>query len=124
MDFLANENFPVNSIWFIRNAGHDVASIIENTPGVKDYAGHRWVSPCSTQQNCTRLIAERSCHDKLPYSRHGRKRCGDNYLHRLRRNYLKRIIVPWCENAFIKILRLKDLDGVVDGENKHQMSLN
>ena len=38
MDFLANENFPVNSIWLLRNAGYDVASIIEDTPGLKDYA--------------------------------------------------------------------------------------
>ncbi len=38
MDFLANENFPANSIWLLRNAGYDVASIIEDTPGIKDYA--------------------------------------------------------------------------------------
>lgn len=37
MDFLANENFPVNSIRLLRNVGHNVASIIEDTPGVKDY---------------------------------------------------------------------------------------
>jgi hypothetical protein len=37
MDFLANENFPVNSIRLLRNGGHNVASIIEDAPGVKDY---------------------------------------------------------------------------------------
>ena len=37
MDFLANENFPVNSIRLLRKVGHNVASIIEDTPGVKDY---------------------------------------------------------------------------------------
>lgn len=37
MNFLANENFPVNRIRLLRNAGHNVASIIEDTPGVKDY---------------------------------------------------------------------------------------
>ena len=36
MDFLANENFPVASIALVRRAGHDVASIIEETPGSKD----------------------------------------------------------------------------------------
>jgi len=36
MDFLANENFPVVSIKLLRNAGHDVASVIEETPGNKD----------------------------------------------------------------------------------------
>ena len=38
MNFLANENFPVNSIRLLRNVGHNVASIIEDTPGVRDYA--------------------------------------------------------------------------------------
>jgi predicted nuclease of predicted toxin-antitoxin system len=36
MDFLANENFPVLSIRLLRNAGHNVASVIEDTPGAKD----------------------------------------------------------------------------------------
>jgi predicted nuclease of predicted toxin-antitoxin system len=36
MDFLANENFPVFSIRLLRNAGHNVASVIEETPGNKD----------------------------------------------------------------------------------------
>lgn len=36
MDFLANENFPVFSIGLLRNAGHNVASVIEETPGNKD----------------------------------------------------------------------------------------
>lgn len=37
MNFLANENFPVVSIRLLRVAGHNVVSIIEDTPGVKDY---------------------------------------------------------------------------------------
>ena len=36
MDFLANENFPLFSIQFLRNAGYNIASIIEDTPGAKD----------------------------------------------------------------------------------------
>ena len=36
MDFLANENFPVVSIRLLRNAGHNVASVIEESPGEKD----------------------------------------------------------------------------------------
>lgn len=38
MDFLANENFPVYSLRLLRNAGHNVASIIEDTPGINDCA--------------------------------------------------------------------------------------
>lgn len=37
MDFLANENFPIISIRILRCVGHNVVSIIEDTPGVKDY---------------------------------------------------------------------------------------
>jgi hypothetical protein len=36
MIFLANENFPVAGIRLLRNAGHNVASIIEDSPGEKD----------------------------------------------------------------------------------------
>jgi len=36
MDFLANENYPVAGIRLLRTAGHDVASVIEETPGDKD----------------------------------------------------------------------------------------
>ncbi|MGR3177000.1 MAG: DUF5615 family PIN-like protein [Candidatus Anammoxibacter sp.] len=36
MDFLANENFPLYSIKLLRNVGHNVVSIIEETPGAKD----------------------------------------------------------------------------------------
>ncbi|MBI4838948.1 MAG: DUF5615 family PIN-like protein [Nitrospirae bacterium] len=36
MDFLANENFPLVSVKLLRNAGHNVASIIEDTPCAKD----------------------------------------------------------------------------------------
>jgi len=36
MNFLANENFPVIGIRLLRNARHNVASIIEASPGEKD----------------------------------------------------------------------------------------
>ena len=36
MDFLANENFPLLSVKMLRKAGHNVASVIEETPGAKD----------------------------------------------------------------------------------------
>lgn len=38
MYFLANENFPLFSIRLLRNAGHNVASVIEETTGAKDEA--------------------------------------------------------------------------------------
>ncbi len=34
--FLANENFPVPSIYLLRNAGYEVAAIIEDSPGIED----------------------------------------------------------------------------------------
>ncbi len=37
MDFLANENFPVLSIRLLRRSDHNVASVIEDTPGAKDH---------------------------------------------------------------------------------------
>jgi predicted nuclease of predicted toxin-antitoxin system len=36
MQFLANENVPLKSVYLLREAGHDVAAIIEDSPGVKD----------------------------------------------------------------------------------------
>jgi len=36
--FLANENFPMNSVRRLRTAGHDVAAIIKDAPGAKDEA--------------------------------------------------------------------------------------
>lgn len=37
MNFLANENFPVFSIRLLRNAGHNVTSVLEDTSGAKDH---------------------------------------------------------------------------------------
>lgn len=37
MNFLTNENSPRHSIKLLRNAGYDVASVIEDTPGAKDH---------------------------------------------------------------------------------------
>ena len=36
MRLLANENFPLASVRSLRAAGHDVAAIIEDTPGTTD----------------------------------------------------------------------------------------
>jgi predicted nuclease of predicted toxin-antitoxin system len=36
MDFLANENFPLLSIRLLREAGHRVLSIMQETPGCQD----------------------------------------------------------------------------------------
>lgn len=36
MNLLANENFPLLSVRLLRTAGHDVASVIEDTPGASD----------------------------------------------------------------------------------------
>ncbi len=36
MNFLANENFPRISIRLLRNAGYNIVSVIEDTPGAKD----------------------------------------------------------------------------------------
>lgn len=36
MDFLANENFPLASIKRLRDANHDVASVVEGSAGAKD----------------------------------------------------------------------------------------
>jgi predicted nuclease of predicted toxin-antitoxin system len=36
MRFLANENFPVYSVHWLRRSGHDVAAVIEDSPGASD----------------------------------------------------------------------------------------
>lgn len=36
MRFLANENFPLASVSCLREAGHDVAAVIKDSPGAKD----------------------------------------------------------------------------------------
>lgn len=36
MRFLTNENFPFPSIRMLRIAGHDVASVAEDSPGIAD----------------------------------------------------------------------------------------
>ena len=38
MRFLADENIPLPSIRLLRDAGHDVVSVTEETPGVADTA--------------------------------------------------------------------------------------
>lgn len=36
MRFLANENFPLTSVTRLRQAGYDIASITEDSPGISD----------------------------------------------------------------------------------------
>ncbi len=36
MIFLANENVPLKSIHMLKEAGYDVAAIIEDSPGIRD----------------------------------------------------------------------------------------
>ncbi len=36
MRFLANENFSLKSVRRLREAGHDVGAVIEDSPGAKD----------------------------------------------------------------------------------------
>ncbi|WP_375506794.1 DUF5615 family PIN-like protein [uncultured Nostoc sp.] len=36
MRFLANENFPLPSVRLLRQAGYDVASVTEDSPGIED----------------------------------------------------------------------------------------
>ena len=36
MRFLANENFPLPSVRLLRQAGYDVASLTEDSPGIED----------------------------------------------------------------------------------------
>ena len=36
MRFLANENFPLPSVRLLRQAGYDVALMIEDSPGMED----------------------------------------------------------------------------------------
>lgn len=36
MRFLADENFPLESIRFLRLAGYDVRAVVEETPGARD----------------------------------------------------------------------------------------
>ncbi len=38
MRFLANENVPIVSVHLLRRAQHDVSSIAEESPGIKDDA--------------------------------------------------------------------------------------
>jgi len=36
MRFLANENFPLASVNLLRQAGYEIAAVIQDSPGVKD----------------------------------------------------------------------------------------
>lgn len=37
MRFLANENFPLKSVFLLRKTEYDVAAITEDSPGIKDH---------------------------------------------------------------------------------------
>ncbi|HOD05157.1 MAG TPA: DUF5615 family PIN-like protein [Anaerolineaceae bacterium] len=36
MRFLADENFPLASVQLLRQAGYEVAAIVQDSPGAKD----------------------------------------------------------------------------------------
>lgn len=36
MDFLADENFPLDAVRKLRDAGHDVTAVVQDSPGVSD----------------------------------------------------------------------------------------
>ena len=42
MPYLANENFPLESIQYLRNRGYDVVSVLEKSSGAKDYEVLAW----------------------------------------------------------------------------------
>ena len=65
MNFLANENFPAFSIKILRDAGHKVASISEESPGAKD----RDILKRAHQENLIILTFDRD-YGELIY-RHG-----------------------------------------------------
>lgn len=35
-EFLADENFPLPSVYLLRNAGYEVNAVVEDSPGVED----------------------------------------------------------------------------------------
>jgi predicted nuclease of predicted toxin-antitoxin system len=67
MNFLANENFPLCSIKLLRDAGHNVVSVMESIPGAKDYQALN----LSNKKNCVILTFDRDygelidCHKSL-----------------------------------------------------------
>lgn len=64
MRFLANENFPLESVHRLREAGHDVGAIIEDSPGAKD----REVLARATNENRIVLTFDRD-YGELVYRR-------------------------------------------------------
>ena len=65
MRFLANENFPINSIKVLRESGYDVISVSEDLPSVKDFE----VLLYAQQKKCIVLTFDRD-YGELIY-RHG-----------------------------------------------------
>ena len=51
MRFLANENFPLNSVNRLRRLGYEVVAILEVSPGAKDVA----VLQRAVMENCISL---------------------------------------------------------------------
>ena len=37
MRFLANENFPLASVYRLREVGYEMATVVQDSPGVKDF---------------------------------------------------------------------------------------
>jgi predicted nuclease of predicted toxin-antitoxin system len=44
MQLLANENFPLLSVKLLRQAGYDVAAVIEKSPGISDTEVLAWAT--------------------------------------------------------------------------------
>ena len=55
MRFLANESFPLASVKRLREAGHDVAAVIQDSPGAKDSE----VLACAVRDNRIVLTFDR-----------------------------------------------------------------
>jgi len=65
MRLLADENFPLPSVRILRQAGHDVAAVVEDMPGAID----RVVLARAVEERCILLTFDRD-HSALVY-RHG-----------------------------------------------------
>ena len=55
MQFLADENFPLRSVYRLRETGHDVRAVAEDSPGAKD----REILLCAAQERRVVLTFDR-----------------------------------------------------------------
>ncbi len=61
MRFLANENFPLASVYRLREAGHDVRAVAEEMPGERD----EHVLALASQENLILLTFDRDYGDLI-----------------------------------------------------------